>query len=266
MIRIKNPSWHKCGLKNFKILFNYKTPPKSENKYEIIGKYKREFYECKICYHITGKLYFKIKKDIYQQDYFDATYKNLKGLSDRFNYITRLPVKNSDNKNRANRVYNFLNKKKFDLLDIGSGTGVFLHEMKKKGVNAEGQELDKRYASFCRMKKIKVIIKHAEIKKKYNLISFNKILEHVENPIYELKKYKRFLKKNGLIYVEVPDVSAKVKGKLSGEFCLEHFQVYSKQSLVNMAKSSNLTPLKIEQIIEPSGKHTLYGFFKVCSK
>ena len=29
--------------------------------------------------------------------------------------------------------------------------------MKKKGVSAEGLELDKRYASFCRIKKIKVI-------------------------------------------------------------------------------------------------------------
>ena len=254
----------KCVKSNFKILFDYKNRPKSEKKYKIIGKYRRQFYQCKKCNHISAKHFFKFK-DIYLGDYFDNTYKNLDNLSYRFNTITNLPIKKSDNKNRANRIYKFLNKKKINLLDVGSGTGVFLYEKKKKGINVEGIDLEKRYALFLKTKKIKAHtckLKNLKTKKKYDVITINKVLEHLENPQDMLKQSIKFLKKDGLIYLEVPHCSAIIKGKLTNELCIEHLDIYSSQSLISMAKSSGLTPLKVSKIIEPSNKYTLYGFFK----
>ena len=99
-------------------------------------------------------------------------------------------------------------------------------------------------------------------KKKYDVITINKVLEHLENPQDMLKQSIKFLKKDGLIYLEVPHCSAIIKGKLTNELCIEHLDIYSSQSLISMAKSSGLTPLKVSKIIEPSNKYTLYGFFK----
>ena len=48
-----------------------------------------------------------------------------------------------------------------------------------------------------------------KFKKKFDLISFNKVLEHLKNPIMLLKSSKRFLNKNGIVYIEVPDIKAK---------------------------------------------------------
>ena len=52
---------------------------KKRKKFKIKKKYKREYYECKICKHIFSKLYFDLK-DIYNNQYFDYTYSNLKKL------------------------------------------------------------------------------------------------------------------------------------------------------------------------------------------
>ncbi len=257
-------SWHKCGNVNFKPLFHYKKRPKEEKKYNIVGKYKRHFYQCKICGHIYAKHFFKIK-NIYNKTYLDLTYKNIQGIAKRFNKITNLPIKLSDNKNRANRVCNFLKNKKSTLLDIGSGTGVFLYEMKKKGYKVEGIDLDERYALFLKEKNIKVHVKNLDklrIKKKFDIISLNKVLEHVKNPLCLLKKSLKFLKRNGIIYIEVPDSNAKLKGKFAGEFCLDHLQIFSMKSLIDMSKKINLFPLQVESIIEPSNKYTVFGFFK----
>ena len=73
-------------------------------------------------------------------------------------------------------------------------------------------------------------------------------------------------KKRGIIYIEVPDEKAKVKGKGAGEFCPDHLQVFSKISLNEMCNSSGLKKILIQSIIEPSNKYTIYGFFKLTKK
>ncbi len=265
MNKKNNIDWHACGNKNFKLLFNYNKRPKAEKNFDIIGKYNRQFYQCKICDHIYAKHFFKIK-NIYKKSYLDLTYKNTEGISKRFEQITNLPIKKSDNKNRALRIYDFLKKKKTNLLDIGSGIGVFLYEMKKKGLDVQGLDLYKRYALFLKKKGIKINVSEVsklKIKKKFNLITLNKVLEHVENPIQFLKNSIKFLGKDGIMYIEVPDTNAKLKGKFSGEFCLDHLQIYSIQSLINITKSVGLSPLRVERIIEPSNKYTVFGFFNL---
>jgi SAM-dependent methyltransferase len=259
-----NLKWHACKPNNFRILFDYKKKPIAEKKYNITGKYHRSFYECCLCKHICAYHGFKTN-NLYKKDYLNLTYKNVSGISKRFHEIVNLPISKSDNKNRALRVGNFIKKKNLNLLDIGCGTGVFLHEMKKKGHKVYGLDSDKRYAKFLSEKKIKVFskeLKKIKIKKKFDLITFNKVLEHIEDPLSQLKVSRKFLKKNGLVYIEVPDEMAKNKGKLSGEFCLDHLQIFSVNSLDQMVRSAGFSTIKIERIIEPSNKFTVFGFFK----
>ena len=96
--------------------------------------------------------------------------------------------------------------------------------------------------------------------KKFNLVTFNKVLEHVEDHIFFLKKSIKLLKKN-LIYVEVPSVLAMndKQGKEREELHLTHHHVFSKQSLENIFQFSKIKLISIKQIREPSVKYTLYA-------
>ena len=85
----------------------------------------------------------------------------------------------------------------------------------------------------------------------------------MSDPLQSLKESKRLLKQDGVIYIEVPDVMAKLKGKFAGEFCLDHLQIFSISSLANLIRNAGLLTIQIKRIIEPSNKYTIFGFLKV---
>ena len=246
-------------------IFDYTKVPNNEKKFIIKGKYGRSFYQCKLCKHIYSSHAFSIQ-NLYSQQYLELTYKNLNGIKKRFKNVTNLPINKSDNKNRAIRVDSFFKEKKLKLLDVGSGIGVFLHEMKKKKWDVSGIEMDKRYVDFCKkIKKLNVHKKKLEQfkkKKNFDLVTFNKVLEHVANPIKLFKLSTKFLKKDGIVYIEVPDIKAKTQGKFRQEFCVDHLHIFSPESLNYLADVCGFQTLQIKRIHEPSGKFTLFGFFK----
>ena len=247
-------------------LFSYSSRPKKEKKFKIKKKYKREYYECKICKHIFSKLYFDLK-DIYNNQYFDYTYSNLKKLQKRFNYVKNLSYAESDNKNRVKRVNSYFdNKKNLSVLEVGSGMGIFLYEMQKRSWKCLGIDLDYRYKKFCNdflnIKILNLKLQNLSINKKFNLITFNKVFEHLSNPISLLKISKKYLKKNGVIYLEVPDSKVKKLGKYRDEFCVDHLHIFSIQSVSNMAEKSGFSVNSIKRIIDPSGKYTIFAFLE----
>jgi hypothetical protein len=75
-----------------------------------------------------------------------------------------------------------------------------------------------------------------------------------------LMRAKSILKKNGIIYIEVPDVLAAKKGKSREEFHIDHLHVFSKKSVFFLAKRINLNLKFVKSIREPSGKFTIYAF------
>ena len=263
---MKNMMRCDCNKIFLKKLFTYSSRPQKEKKFKIKKKYRREYYQCNNCKHIFSKLYFDLK-DIYNDQYFDNTYSNIKKLQNRFNYVKNLGYAKSDNKNRVKRVnYYFNNKKELSVLDVGSGMGIFLYEMQKRNWKCLGLDLDNRYKIFCKdFLNIKILnqkLQNLNIKKKFNLITFNKVLEHLSNPISLLKISKKFLKEDGVIYLEVPDSKVKKLGKYRDEFSLEHLHVFSIQSVSNMAEKSGFSVNSIQRIIDPSGKYTIFAFLE----
>lgn len=257
-----------CGCKNSKKkkIFTYTKPPLLEQNYSIKDKYLRYFFQCNICGHMFGVHEMNWDPKFYHGQYFKSTYEDEKKLSKRFNFVKKLSLKNSDNKNRVNRINSIIKSKNYKLLDIGSGIGIFLYEMKKKKWNVTGIETDKNFVNFAN-KKYKLNVNCVDLfkfknKKKFDLITFNKVLEHVKFPIKMLNFSKNFLKSNGIIYIELPSISAKKNGKNREEFFIEHHQVFSKDSLKYLLNKARLVPILLEDIIEPSGKFTIYCFAK----
>lgn len=109
-------------------------------------------------------------------------------------------------------------KKKPNVLEIGSGDGMFVLMLIEKDINIKGIEPDQSNLKESILKKfiIKDVFPLKNNKKKWNktfdFIVFNDSLEHFKN--IELKKVfiqsKKFLKKNGYLVINMPTSSGKL--------------------------------------------------------
>jgi 2-polyprenyl-3-methyl-5-hydroxy-6-metoxy-1,4-benzoquinol methylase len=200
----------------------------------------------------------------------DGTYGDR--LKENFERILTLPERKSDNTARVKRVLDFAkgkwgDKKVPNLLDVGAGLAVFPYRMKEAGWQVTALDPDERAAAHAR-ENAGVKSVHAdflqwepETGENFDVISFNKVLEHIENPLRLLQKAVKILRKDGFIYIEVPDAKAASEGSEREEFFVEHFHVFSQASLECLAERANMISLSSESINEPSGKFTLYGIY-----
>ena len=100
--------------------------------------------------------------------------------------------------------------------------------------------------------------------KKFDIVTLNKVLEHVNDPIKMLRKVKNWVKNKGIIYLELPDGEmASMKGKNREEFFIEHINIFSLQSTIILAKKSGFLVNKIERLVEPSGKYTIRAYLEL---
>ncbi len=94
-------------------------------------------------------------------------------------------------------------------LDIGCGTGEFLYECKKNGVNVFGVEPSKAAAEQAINNfKIEVadsIFSKALINKKFDSISMWHVLEHVHDIKKSISKINKLLKIGGKIFIALPN-------------------------------------------------------------
>jgi hypothetical protein len=96
---------------------------------------------------------------------------------------------------------------------------------------------------------------------RFNMVTFNKVLEHVKDPVAMLAKAQMHLSPEGAVYVEVPDGEAAVrKGPGREEFFIDHPHVFSAASLGMLAVRAGFTVREIERLREPSTKYTLRAF------
>ncbi len=96
---------------------------------------------------------------------------------------------------------------------------------------------------------------------KFDIVTFNKVLEHVEDPVAMLRHASAFLAPGGFVYLELPDGEmAAREGAGREEFFIEHLHVFSFMSITMLAERAGLTPLAVERLQEPSTKHTLRSF------
>ena len=245
----------------------YTSKPDGEVKFPLRGKYRRKYYICEICgHHISDHNY--DLNSLYKGDYISSTYGNYDGLKLRFKKIFNLKSKLSDNYYRCLRIKKFFEnaRKPIKMLDIGAGLGIFPKKLKNnKFKNIYLIETDdininflKNYLKFKNTFKYKKFIKNH----KFDLITLNKVLEHIPDPISFLRKYLKNLKKGGFVYIEVPNIDARFDKAGYGreEFFIEHHHVFSDISLITMMNKLDLKVLKLKKIVEPSTKYTLFCF------
>jgi 2-polyprenyl-3-methyl-5-hydroxy-6-metoxy-1,4-benzoquinol methylase len=279
-----------CSNNNFKKLLSIYYPDRFEIAVGIAANdYERFWYECLRCgvainYHKKENLQ---KLESLSENYYEVDFGKI-NLFDRYNSIMKLPDHRSDNKGRVSRIKNFINNNRSFLnynfngdgvnkiLDIGAGLGIFLSEFldnKWEGyaIEPDPKALEHLYFLRSKIKNLTIyegIYSGQNIYKDYNLITLNKVVEHVANPVYLLTSLHSALNKNsGLIYIEVPD-KLSIFYKKSDDNILGslHYNLYDPVSLSELFKISGFEPLLVGRVSEPSGKITTYGFAITLNK
>jgi len=125
-----------------------------------------------------------------------------------------------------------------DILDVGCSTGKLLYFIKQKGYkNLLGIEPAPECKTIAKQNYGLTIktstLDNFKSKKKYNLIVFSQIFEHLIDLRNAVLKSDSLLKDNGIIFIGVPDVENFYKkfDEPFREFSTEHINFFSRKSL-----------------------------------
>lgn len=159
------------------------------------------------------------------------------------------------------KFVNLIKKNNLKILDMGCAQGYLAKELKLKGHEIIGIEIDPRAASeakkFC--KKIFIgdldIIK-PKLEHDFDLIIFGDVLEHLKNPNEILKYYLQFLNQDGFVIASTSNI-ANIYIRLNlllGKFNYEnrgildktHLHLYTLKTFKQLLKKSKLKIIKTD--------------------
>ena len=153
-------------------------------------------------------------------------------------------------------------QRKPDLLEIGSGDGYFIEECIKKKIEITGSEASEKSLNYLKLKfkvnllKLSMPLKNnILLEKKYNVIIFNDVFEHLKNIHVVVKQLKTMITDDGIILINLPS-SQGIIFKLS-EFLYKfglnkfydrlwqkgmsspHLSYFNKKNLIELFKGHN---------------------------
>ena len=255
-----------CGSATRSLVAVFDRRPDGETEFNF-PHYHRELWRCDSCGHFQNHHSFDLSK-LYAGKYSQATYGER--LRANFEKIMALPPDRSDNRQRAIYIDEFWRtdgNRARELVDVGSGLAVFSAAMREKGWRCLAIDPDPAAARQARelagADAMAGDFFALEPPRRFALVTFNKVLEHVPDMVAMLDRAKRWLADDGLIYVELPDGEAAITDPLGAareEFFVEHYCAFSGRSYALLAQEAGLTVHRIDRIREPSGKYTLRGF------
>ncbi len=144
-----------------------------------------------------------------------------KGLVNRIYQIVRRRA----NQNKRRLVEKYIRVKGGSLLDVGSGTGYFVSEMKKAGWMVTGLEPDsgaRKVAEEINSIQLSPSVDLFKLSlNQYDAITLWHVLEHIHDLKNYIRKFKLLLKKNGKLFVAVPNYTS-----LDAEMYKEYWAAY----------------------------------------
>ena len=266
-----------CEGSHFSVAFEYDKPPDGEVRFRFSasGEYRREILRCGLCGHFVSRHQMEAGA-LYAGDYVSANYIDTDGIRRAFDRITALDGSKSDNAGRVRCILEFArrhfaeaasSRRRRSILDVGSGLCVFLHRMRAAGWDCTALDPDPRAASHASdtvgVRSLCGDFMAVEELGEFDVVTFNKVLEHVEDPVGMLAKAVENVTAEGFIYVEVPDgEAASAEGKHREEFFIDHPHVFSPTSLTLLAGRAGFALRSMERLREPSSKYTLRAFLQ----
>lgn len=265
-----------CHEAHFQAVYVYTSAPEGETRFPFSsGSYRREIKRCGLCGHFIS-IHNMDCAQLYSGEYVTSTYGD-DGIRRAFDRINALPPAESDNVGRVRRILEFTaahlpkRERPFSVLDVGSGLCVFLHRMKAAGWACTALDPDPRAVAHAQqtvgVSAVYADFLTAQNVGRFDLVTFNKVLEHAWDPVAMLARSADCLHEGGLVYVELPDGEAAVsEGFEREEFFIEHHHIFSPASLGLLAIRAGFAVKNIERLREPSTKFTLRAFLHASSR
>lgn len=146
------------------------------------------------------------------------------------------------------------------LLDVGCGSGRFGARVKKeRGCRVVGVELDPSAAAKAASRLDKVIqgdILKAQLDEKFDVITCNDLLEHLEDPNALLHILKKHLQPAGLLLLSVPNVGhwSIIDDLLAGHWdyipagllCISHLRFFTRKSIIDLMTACGWHVIRVE--------------------
>ena len=242
----KNSSCLSCKLSSFeKIILIKKFPAyfgavPTLNDLNRIPFYPLSISRCKNCGLVQqiNLINENVMNKVYEADYYNIASPILTGMG----------------KTVIDEFYNFLlssNKKKGKVLELASSDGYLLLRLKKAGYDVYGCDpgsLSNIAAKNLGKERIKNTFFDSQTyeKESFDFIIFRNLLEHIYKPDAFLSSVHKTLKKNGKIFIEVPDIKYYEKYGGFGSFFHQHVFYFSLQTLSKLLNDNRFKILKYQ--------------------
>ena len=233
-----------CNCKNFKKIFDQDYPLK---KYDgTIEKVVIEDVICKKCGLVYRNPMPSLKELI---DYY--SHKSSSNNSYKFELMsedvehrpdTADELKNDQYRYFESEISNYFKKyTKGKMLEIGCYQGAFLNIAKKNGWDVEGIE-PSQINSKLASKKYGINVKNGFFdssffeESEFNSVVILHVLEHVREPFKVLLDISKVLKRNGVLFIEVPCIETMPVNDISPLSSYEHLYNFSVNTLTSLLK------------------------------
>jgi len=142
------------------------------------------------------------------------------------------------------------------ILDLGCGTGNFIAELKRKGCEVFGVDLDKNAIEFIK-KHLKLENVYAmscdEFFKlpnlpKFDVVTFFEVIEHLDNPLEFIQNVKKLLKEDGMIVLSTPSRGRFLVNSIKADFPPNHLTRWDESAISNLFKKINFKIVRVNYV------------------
>ena len=199
--------------------------------------------ECIKCKLVTLSSFSHIKKNHYEKS----------GIHGKNKLPIQKWIKNAniDDSRRVKNLNKYIKGK--SILDFGCGAGGFLKIAKKIAKDISGIEPEERIQQFWKGK-INIKGNLTDFNKKFDLITCFHVVEHLDDPISIIHNLKKYLKKNGVLIIEVPNhddaliSTYKAKEFIESYYWSQHLYVFNDRTLKKIIAKAGFKNICIEQV------------------
>jgi len=142
------------------------------------------------------------------------------------------------------------------ILDLGCGTAEFMAELKKRGAEVWGTDLDQKAIDIAKQSFTLSNIYNLPIEEflekkdlpKFDYITIFEVIEHIDNPLQILQMTTKFLKPEGKIILSIPSRQRIFPNASGWDYPLHHLSRWNENSLKNILLLAGYQNIKIKYI------------------
>ncbi len=221
---------------------------------EIDGFHIVRCRQCGLVY-VNPRYREELLQEIYTEEYFD--HDGIKNGLEFFGYDDYLADEENIKITFAKRLKTIERyARKGRLLDIGCATGFFLDLARSKGWEVVGSEVSSFSGHYAR-ERLGLDVRLGTLKElrfdpqTFDVVTMWDVIEHVVDPMGELREVRRILRDGGLLSLITPDVGslvARILGSRWEEFrrVREHIYFFSRRTMTEMLRRADFEVLRIE--------------------